>query len=206
MRIAKLRKRRGGAVAVESAIVLPIALVVLFAIVSGALAVFTYQQVASLARDEEDAAAEVARLFRELRAGAAADGTVSYYPALLWCSLRLPELADEERDELRERLRQWQDARAAERHYRQALSHTEKGEYDKAVEALTETVRLAPDNADAFRERAALLLRRSKPQEAALDFTQALNLEPGMAAAHLGRGQAHLPSRVHRIRSAFPRF
>jgi tetratricopeptide (TPR) repeat protein len=147
---------------------------------------------ASLARDEEDAAEEVARLFRELRAGAAADGTVSYYPALMWCSLRLPNLADEERDDLRQRLRQWQDARAAERHYRQALSHAEKGEYDKAVEALTETVRLDPDNADAFRERAALLLRRSKPQQAVEDFTQALHLEPGMAAAHLGRGQAHL--------------
>src|SRR5262249_59670266 len=62
---------------------------------------------ASLARDEEDAAAEVARLFRELRAGAAADGTVSYYPALLWCSLRLPDLADDERDELRQRLQRW---------------------------------------------------------------------------------------------------
>lgn len=42
---------RGAAVAVESAIVLPIALVVIFAIVAGALSIFTYQQVASLTRE-----------------------------------------------------------------------------------------------------------------------------------------------------------
>src|SRR5262249_42784279 len=102
---------------------------------------------AALARDEEDAAEEIAGLFRALRGSTAADGTVSYYPALLWCSLRLPDLADEERDDLRRRLREWQDARAAERHYRQALAHVEKGDYDRAVEALTEAVRLAPDSA-----------------------------------------------------------
>lgn len=43
--------KRSGAVVVESAIVLPVALMVVLAIVSGALAVFTYQQVASLARE-----------------------------------------------------------------------------------------------------------------------------------------------------------
>jgi Flp pilus assembly protein TadG len=48
--------RRSGAVVVESAIVLPVALIVLLAIVSGALAVFTYQQVASLAREGARAA------------------------------------------------------------------------------------------------------------------------------------------------------
>jgi Flp pilus assembly protein TadG len=56
MRIVQSKNQRGAAVAVESAIVLPIALVVMFAIVSGALAVFTYQEVASLARDGARAA------------------------------------------------------------------------------------------------------------------------------------------------------
>ena len=48
-----LRKRtrdRSGAVVVESAIVMPVALLVIFGIVAGTLAIFTYQQVASLAR------------------------------------------------------------------------------------------------------------------------------------------------------------
>jgi tetratricopeptide (TPR) repeat protein len=147
---------------------------------------------AALARDEEDAAGDVARLFRELRKGVPADGTFSYYPALLWCSLRLPDLEDEERADLRERLRQWQDAREAERHYRQALAHAEQGEFERAIEELTETVRLAPGNADAFRERAALALRRADARRAVDDFTRALELQPGTAAAHMGRGQAHL--------------
>jgi Flp pilus assembly protein TadG len=56
MRITNKTNLRSGAVVVESAIVLPVALVVLMAIVSGALAVFTYQQVASLARDGARAA------------------------------------------------------------------------------------------------------------------------------------------------------
>src|SRR5436190_4542394 len=42
---------RRAAVAVESAIVLPIALTVLYAITAGALSMFVYQQVASLARE-----------------------------------------------------------------------------------------------------------------------------------------------------------
>jgi len=56
MRIQKKTNLRSAAVAVESAIVLPVALVVLMAIVSGALAVFNYQQIASLARDGARAA------------------------------------------------------------------------------------------------------------------------------------------------------
>ncbi len=150
---------------------------------------------AALARDEEDAAPEIARLFRMLRKNTPADGTVSYYSALMWCALRLPELSEEDRDDLRERLRQWQDARKAEQHFRQALNHAQKGELDRAIEELTETVRLNPRNSDAFRERGALALRRSKAQQAVEDFTQALKLQPGMANAHLGRGEAHLKLR-----------
>jgi tetratricopeptide (TPR) repeat protein len=147
---------------------------------------------AALARDEEDIAAEVAPLFREMRAAVPADGEVSYYPALIWSSLRLPDLEEEQREELKEQLRRWESAREAARHYRQALVHVANGALDRALEELTETVRLDPRNADALRERAALFLRRSDAQRAVADFTQALRLEPGMAAAHLGRGQAHL--------------
>jgi tetratricopeptide (TPR) repeat protein len=147
---------------------------------------------AALARDEDEAAEEVARLFRALRKGVPADGTISYYPALMWCALRLPDVSDEDREELRGKLRQWQDAREAGRHYRHALALAEKGEYERAIEALSETVQLDPKNADAFRERAALALRRNDARRALADYTQALELEPGMAAAHLGRGQARL--------------
>lgn len=159
---------------------------------------------AAVARDDEDAAGEVGRLFRDLRAKVPADGTVCFYPALLWCSLRLPDLEDEERTELRQKLRRWQDARDAERHYRQGRAHAERGEHDRAIAELTETVRLDPGNADAFRERAALALRRGDARRAADDFTEALRLEPGVAAAHLGRGQARL--RLGRLDQAIDDF
>lgn len=44
-------QRRGGAVVVESAFVMPVALTVIVAIVAGALAVATYQQVAAMSRE-----------------------------------------------------------------------------------------------------------------------------------------------------------
>lgn len=147
---------------------------------------------AVLAREDEDAAAEVDRLFRQLRKSLPEEGTVCYYPALMWCSLRLPEVEEDEKTELRQQLRRWQDAREAEQHYRQALAHVEKGEIDPAIAELTETVELDPSSADAFRERAVLSLRRSDAKGAIADFTQAITLQPEMAAAHLGRGQAHL--------------
>jgi tetratricopeptide (TPR) repeat protein len=159
---------------------------------------------AALARDEEDAAEEIGGLFCQLRQETPADGTICYYPALLWCSLRLPNLAEEERVELRQKLRQWEDAREAERHYRHALAHAERGEHDRAIEELTETVRLDPANVDAFRERAALALRRGDARRAVDDFSEALRLQPGLAAAHLGRGQAHL--RLGRVEQAINDF
>jgi tetratricopeptide (TPR) repeat protein len=146
----------------------------------------------ALARSEEDAASEIDRLFRSLRQNLPADGEACYFPALMWCSLRLPNLEDKEKEAIRERLQRWQDAREAGRCQRQAQALAARGEYDKAIEALNESVRLNPGSADALRERAALYLRRSDPRRAVADFTQAIRLEPSAAGAHLGRGQAHL--------------
>jgi tetratricopeptide (TPR) repeat protein len=111
---------------------------------------------------------------------------------LLWCFLRLPDLLDEERDEIKQRLQDWRASRRAFHHYRRALDHAKKGELQRAMEELSETVQLNPASADAFRERGSLALRCSDPQRALADFSQALELQPGMAPAFLGRGQALL--------------
>lgn len=147
---------------------------------------------AALAREDEEAARDIARLFRELRTHIPADGTSCCYPALLWCAQRLPGAADAERADLREKLRQWRDAREAERHFRRALAHAERGELDPAIAELTATVQLDPQSADAFQQRAVLSLRRADAHQAVADFTQALQLQPETATAFLGRGQAHL--------------
>ncbi len=142
-----------------------------------------------LAREEEDAATDITPLFQSYKEGG---DNFSFYPALLWCSLRLPNLAEKERTDLRQRLRHWQDNREAEHHYRQAMGHADKGEVDKAIEELNHTVRLDSKRADAFQERAVLFVRQGKAQEAVNDFTQAIQLQPETAAAYLGRGQAFL--------------
>ena len=144
---------------------------------------------AALAREEEDAANEITGLFQALKEGAE---SFSFYPALLWCTVRLPNLADKERTDLRERLRRWQEERQARHHFRQALAHADKGEIDQAIEELNQTVRLAPMNADAFRERAMLLMRQGKNQDAVDDFSRTLRRQPEMAAVHLARGQVYL--------------
>ncbi len=150
---------------------------------------------AALASDEEEAAPEILALFRKLRVETPGDGTCCYFAALMWSTLRLPDLPDDDRADARDRLRHWQDARQAERHYQQALANVEKGDLEGAIAGLTESLRLNPQNAAAFCERATLSLKRSKAQQAVEDFTQALALQPDLAAAHLGRGEAHLKLR-----------
>lgn len=58
-----------------------------------------------LAQDDEEVADEVAELFRTMRAELPADGPVCYFPALMYGSLRLPNLGADERTEVRQRLR-----------------------------------------------------------------------------------------------------
>jgi Flp pilus assembly protein TadG len=82
MRIQKKTNLRSAAVAVESAIVLPVALIVLMAIVSGALAVFTYQQVASLAREGARAASVHGREWSQSTSNAAWTATDVYNNAI----------------------------------------------------------------------------------------------------------------------------
>lgn len=147
---------------------------------------------AAVAREEEDAVAEIVDLFRDLRHATPSDGTYCTYPALLWCSLRLPNLSEEERNDIRQRLRRWQNARDAERRRRQAKTLADRGELDKAIAELTEALKLDSDGAEAYRDRAALLLRRNNARGAYDDYNRAMQLQPGTADDHLGRGQAQL--------------
>jgi hypothetical protein len=48
---------------------------------------------------------------------------------------------------------------------------------EKAIEELTQTVRLAPSGADAYREPWSLLLRRNNPRGAVDDYSKAIELE-----------------------------
>jgi len=59
------------------------------------------------ANDDEEAAEEIAGLFREMRAELPEDGPVCYFQALMSGSLRLPNLTLDERAEVRRRRRHW---------------------------------------------------------------------------------------------------
>jgi tetratricopeptide (TPR) repeat protein len=146
----------------------------------------------AVARDDEEAAPEIGELFRELRSKLPKDGPVCYHQALLWSMLRLPDLKDEERHEIRAELQRWQNTQRAEPLFRQALAHIEARDFDKATDALAEVIRLAPAHVDAVAERASLSLRLGKAKEAVADYTRAIELRPEAPAIYLGRGRAHL--------------
>ncbi|MBY0525560.1 MAG: tetratricopeptide repeat protein [Gemmataceae bacterium] len=147
----------------------------------------------TVAREDDDACIDIDHLFRDLRQELPEDGGMCYHGMLLWCSLRLPNLPDEDRDDLRRRLREWRTTQEAQPHFQKALEHAENGEHDKGIEELSEAVQIHPDFAEAFEARANLYLRaRTTTKQAIADFTQVIRLLPESGSAFLGRGQAFL--------------
>lgn len=74
-----------------------------------------------------------------------------------------------------------------------------KGEWDKAIAAYDEAVRLDPENAVAFKNRGATRNKTKEFDLAIADFEHAIRLKPGFAAAFLFRGiNRHLRGDVER--------
>lgn len=145
-----------------------------------------------VAMDDEEAAEEIAELFREMRAELPTDGPVCYFQALMYGSLRLPNLDADERTEIRQRLRKWHQVDEADSCYDQAAALANQGELDQAVAQLDEAVRLRPNFAEAWHMRAALHADRNDEARALADYTEAIRLRPEAAGPYLGRGQLHL--------------
>lgn len=147
---------------------------------------------ATIALDEEDKAAEIAGVFRELLRSLPRGGPVCYYPTLLWCGLRLPGISDDERAELRQRLRRFLGADEADSLLERATALEDRGQLKEALAELDKALALRPAFPEALRLRGLVICQLGELERALADFTEAIRLQPHEAATYYYRGQAAL--------------
>ena len=66
----------------------------------------------------------------------------------------------------------------------------EKKEYDKAIDAFTDAIRIDPNNARAYCYRGSAYGCIGNYDDAILDYNDAIRLDPNHADAYSGRGRA----------------
>jgi tetratricopeptide (TPR) repeat protein len=76
----------------------------------------------------------------------------------------------------------------ADEHYKQALDAYRKGDYDTAVEAMTNAIAAMPNKAEYYAARGLMYLDDGVTQSASDDFDAALYLFPHEMLAHYGKG------------------
>ena len=105
-------------------------------------------------------------------------------------------------------------ADAAKEAYENGLSCLEKKDYDAAITAFTEALRLDPKNVEAYYNRGRAYGSKTEFDEAISEFTVAIRLDPKYAKAYLGLGVAYYAKnnldkahqQFHRRHSARPDF
>src|SRR5271166_5902962 len=75
--------------------------------------------------------------------------------------------------------------------YTRGDTHIERGEYDQALAVYTEAIRLNPNDAMAFNERAFVYDKKGDYDRAIADSTEAIRLNPKFAKAFNNRGFAY---------------
>ena len=83
-----------------------------------------------------------------------------------------------------------------------------KSEYDRAIEDFTESIRLQPDYAGAYRGRGFAWHGKGEYDQALKDNTEVIRLQPDDAGGYCGRGNAWLSKNNYlarcRLRSSHP--
>ena len=67
------------------------------------------------------------------------------------------------------------------------MAYLRKGEYDLAIKAFDEAIKLNPNYGGAFANRAGTYLKRNEYDRATRDYDEAIRLEPELEAAWSGR-------------------
>ena len=88
--------------------------------------------------------------------------------------------------------------------YESGLSCLAKNDYDAAITAFTEALRLDPKNVDAYYNRGRAFGGKTEFDEAIAEFTVALRLDPKYAKAYLGLGVAYYAK--NNLEKAFTNF
>jgi len=75
--------------------------------------------------------------------------------------------------------------------FNRGLEFSRKGEYDKAIAAYTEAIRLNPRNSDAYVNRGVVYAKKRDYDKAIADYNEAIRLSPTDADAYNNRGTAY---------------
>lgn len=75
--------------------------------------------------------------------------------------------------------------------YKRGLGYYEKKDYDQAIEAYSQAIKLNPNHADAFNDRGNVYLNKKDYERAMQDYNEAIRLRPGYALAYFNRGLAY---------------
>ena len=81
--------------------------------------------------------------------------------------------------------------------YQKGIASLEKQDYDAAVAAFTEAIRVNPKSADAFYKRGSAYARKGDSGKAVADYTEAIRLDPKYVAAYINRGAAYERNGAH---------
>lgn len=81
-------------------------------------------------------------------------------------------------------------SRKAQKIYNRGLSLHQNGDYDEAIVAYTEAIRMKPNFANAYNNRGNAWLEKGEYEKSIYDYTVALRLNPQDAAASYNRDQA----------------
>ena len=77
----------------------------------------------------------------------------------------------------------------------------DKGDFDGAIAAYTEGIRLNPQNAQPYSSRGQAYLRKGELDRAIADCNKAIQLDPMMAEAYCTRGNC--PRQERRLRQGY---
>jgi len=80
---------------------------------------------------------------------------------------------------------------SADNYYKLGLEYYLKNEYDKAIEYLTEAIKLEPDNALYYKDRGISYDWLKEYEKAIMDHSRAIELEPDNAQYYNSRGVSH---------------
>ena len=78
-----------------------------------------------------------------------------------------------------------------EQHLQQGLALNRDQQYDQAIRAFTQVIRVRPDSADAYLYRGMAAFQAGRPDASIADFTKALELRPRHAVTYLYRGDSY---------------
>jgi tetratricopeptide (TPR) repeat protein len=82
-------------------------------------------------------------------------------------------------------------AEPASEAYQQGVSRLDEGDFDAAIKAFTEAIRLEPQLTDAYKRRGFAYGRKGEQEKAIADFSEAIRLAPDDAEAYRNRGVSH---------------